>query len=162
MSDEKHEGEGPAGENRSAARRDVLKKLGRFAAVTPPAVTLLIAAGSRPAAAAPASEVPVTSSRQFKAAEAPLCGDAVLDGVAALPVERWRYRAETGLEQELHIGPYADDFRRIFGVGDGVTINTTDALGVCLAAIKALSARVETLERELAGRRDLPQKNMTQ
>ncbi len=131
-------------------RRAVLRRLGRFAAVTPPAVVLLLSLRSRPAEAQIIS-IPA-SSRQLKSAEGQLDGDAVLSGVAALAVERWRYKAETGLEQSEHIGPYAEDFRQIFGVGDGVTISTADALGVCLAAIKALSARVEALEQELTAR----------
>jgi hypothetical protein len=131
-------------------RRAVLRRLGRFAAVTPPVVVLLLAMRSKPAEAQVIS-IPA-SSRQLKSADGKLDDEAVLSGVAALAVERWRYKAETGLEQSEHIGPYAEDFRQIFGVGDGVTISTTDALGVCLAAIKALSARVETLEQELARR----------
>ncbi len=130
------------------ARRPVLKKLGRFAAVTAPAVTLLLAAETKPTKAV-ASSVPAPSSRQLKTAERAVDASWVLAGVAALPVDAWRYKPETGLEQQMHIGPYAEDFRAAFGVGDGVTISTTDAIGVCLAAIRALSQKVETLEAEL-------------
>ena len=73
----------------------------------------------------------------------------LLAAVAALPVEAWRYKPETGLGTQPHIGPYAEDFQAAFGVGDGVTINPIDAIGVCLAAIKALSKRVEELEAQL-------------
>lgn len=78
---------------------------------------------------------------------------SMLAGVAALAVEAWRYKPETGLEQQTHIGPYAEDFRAAFGVGDGVTIDPIDAVGVCLAAIKALSQKVEALEAELQANR---------
>ena len=48
--------EEPSNTPRAAeSRRPVLKKLGRFAVVTAPAVTLLLAAKSKPASAAPAS-----------------------------------------------------------------------------------------------------------
>ena len=130
------------------ARRPVLKRLGRFAAVTAPAVTLLLAAETKPTKAV-ASSAPPPSSRQLKTPERPIDVTSVLAGVAALPVDAWRYKPETGLEQQMHIGPYAEDFRAAFGVGDGVTISTTDAIGVCLAAIRALSEKVETLEAEL-------------
>ena len=73
----------------------------------------------------------------------------VLSAVACLTVDRWTYKPETGLEQRTHIGPYAEDFRAAFGVGDGVTISSIDAIGVCLAAIKALSAKVESLEADV-------------
>jgi hypothetical protein len=134
-------------------RRALLKKFGRFAAVSAPAVTLLLAAATRPAKALITSLVP--SSRQLKTAGESIDTGTILGGVAIIPVERWRYRAETGLEQQTHIGPYAEDFKAAFGVGDGMTISTIDAIGVCLAAIKALSAKVEGLEAELqaAGRK---------
>jgi hypothetical protein len=128
-------------------RRATLRRLGKFMAVTPPTLTLLLAASAKPKAAQAASVV--FSSKQLKTSEGVIDETGVLDAVAALPVDRWRYKAETGLSQQLHIGPYAEDFKAFFGVGDGVTINTTDALGVCLAAIKALTARVATLEAEL-------------
>jgi hypothetical protein len=128
-------------------RRSALKKFGRFAAVTVPAVTLLLAASTKPAKAPCISCVP--SSRQFKTTGEGIDAVAVLGGVAGLTVERWRYKPETGMEQQSHIGPYAEDFRAAFGVGDGVTISTIDAIGVCLGAIKALSAKVESLEAEL-------------
>jgi hypothetical protein len=128
------------------ARRIALRRLGKFASVTPPAITLLLAAASKSKAAVISG---ITSSKLLKTAQGSVDETGVLTAVAALPVDRWRYKAETGLSQQVHIGPYAEDFKASFGVGDGVTINTTDALGVCLAAIKALAARVETLEAEL-------------
>ncbi len=47
-------------------RRAVLKKLGRFATVTAPTVTLLLAAQTKPGKAKPASCVPVCTSRAPK------------------------------------------------------------------------------------------------
>ena len=61
-------------------------------------------------------------------------------------MERWRYNADTGWETGDHIGPYAEDFRELFGIGDGSTINIIDALGVALSAIKGLAEKVERLE----------------
>ena len=46
-------------------RRAALRRLGRYAAVTPPAVTLLLSAGTKSAKAQPRS-IPAPSSRQFK------------------------------------------------------------------------------------------------
>jgi hypothetical protein len=43
-------------------RRAALRRLGRFAAITPPAVTLLLSATTKPASAVPSA----ISSRQFK------------------------------------------------------------------------------------------------
>jgi hypothetical protein len=128
-------------------RRAALKKLGRFVAISAPAVTLMLAAGSKSAKAVPCSLCP--SSRSFKTPDGNIDTAALLAAVATLPVETWRYKAETGLETRPHIGPYAEDFQAAFGVGDGVTINPIDAIGVCLAAIQALTQKVESLEAEL-------------
>ncbi len=129
------------------ARRTALLKLGRFAAVSAPAVTLMLAVGDRPAKAQSCS--PCSSSRSFKSPEGTIDTAALLAAVSTLPVETWRYKAETGLETRPHIGPYAEDFQAAFGVGDGVTIHPIDAVGVCLAAIQALTQKVEALEAEL-------------
>ncbi len=53
-----------AGLKSPAPQRAILRQLGRFAAITPPAVTLLLSAVSKPAAVG-TSGAP-TSSRQFK------------------------------------------------------------------------------------------------
>ena len=135
--------------DQAKTRRATLKKLGRFATVTAPTVTLLLAAQTKPSKALPPSPCRV-SSRAVKAVEGGIDPAGILVAVGALPVDAWRYRAETGLEQQTRIGPYAEDFKAAFGVGDGVTINTTDAIGVCFAAIKALSEKVAALEAELA------------
>jgi hypothetical protein len=71
-------------------------------------------------------------------------GEDVLARLARVPVREWNYRAQ-GAEIR-HIGPTAQDFRAAFGVGDFPTrINTIDADGVALAAIKALEARTLAL-----------------
>ena len=137
----------PEFEDILSTRRAALKKLGRFTSISAPAVTLLLAAGMKPARAVPCSNC--ASSRQLKTPEGGIDTTALLAAVAALPVEAWRYKPETGLGTQPHIGPYAEDFQAAFGVGDGVTINPIDAIGVCLAAIKALSKRVEELEAQL-------------
>lgn len=92
------------------------------------------------------------SSRQFKENGRPV--GPVLARLGRVPVERWNYKQTMeGIASSdmVHIGPYAEDFTREFGVGDGLTINMIDAFGVALAAVKELTARVEQLEREADG-----------
>lgn len=60
----------------TAGRRDILKRVGRFVAVSAPTVTLLMAARTKPAAALPS--IPIESSRQFKTGEGALDPAAVL------------------------------------------------------------------------------------
>lgn len=85
------------------------------------------------------------SSRDYKEHNA-LAGD-VLDKVAGLSVERWRYKPHIVGEPNPaeHIGPYAEDFRAAFGVGDGKTINYVDAIGVLFKAVQELTAEVRAL-----------------
>ena len=59
-----------------------------------------------------------------------------------LRVERWNYKPEVDLGNETHIGPYAEEFKEKFGVGDGRTINMIDAIGVLFAAVKGLESRM--------------------
>jgi len=83
------------------------------------------------------------SRRALKENFAPVDGEAVLEQVASLPVQRWNYIAE-GPEVK-HVGPTAEDFQAAFGLGGGDGIATVDADGVSLAAIQALLARQEKL-----------------
>jgi hypothetical protein len=130
------------------ARRVALKRIGRFALVSAPVVTLLLAAGSKPSQAVPCSPC-VPSSRILKNADGSVDTGALLAAVAALSVDAWHDRAESGRGARPHVGPFAGNFQAAFGVGDGLTINPADAIGVCLAAIQALAQKIESLEAHL-------------
>lgn len=82
------------------------------------------------------------SSKEAKENMNEIDHDSVLEGVENLPVESWTYK-EDGKQ---HIGPYAEDFKEIFGFGNWKEIAGVDAIGVCLSAIKALTKRVKELE----------------
>jgi hypothetical protein len=75
----------------------------------------------------------------------------MLPAVRALEVEHWRYRpavAEAlGLDQAEHIGPMAEDWQAATGLGDGVTINVIDAIGVLTKAVQELAAEVAELKK---------------
>ena len=76
------------------------------------------------------------SSRSFKQDHGPV---TVLDKLNSVPVHKWRYHGD----RELHIGPFAEDFHKAFGVGTPLYINIIDFLGVLLGAVKELNdARV--------------------
>ena len=81
------------------------------------------------------------SDRNLKQSFAPVDAQAVLDKVAALPVQTWSYKAQPG---EQHLGPVAQDFRAAFGLGaDDVSIATVDETGVALAAIQGLNRKLQ-------------------
>jgi hypothetical protein len=88
------------------------------------------------------------SDRNLKTDVARIDDAAVLDKVAALPIERWSYKSERGVR---HVGPMAQDFYAAFGVGeDDKHITSIDEDGVALAAIKALHAENARLRAQLA------------
>jgi hypothetical protein len=73
----------------------------------------------------------------------------VLRKLNQLPVQSWSYVFEPGVN---HIGPMAQDFNRLFGVGESRTISTVDAFGVLIAAVKALTKEVESLKSQMKGK----------
>lgn len=89
-----------------------------------------------------------TSSRAMKTGFEALNPTEVLAKVTELPVTSWRYRTEA--EEVRHFGPVAEDFQRLFGLGDGKTISTVDADGVALAAIQGLKRELERKDQQIA------------
>ncbi len=82
------------------------------------------------------------SSKEAKTDKKPARG--VLKSVENLPVDEWTYKAGMG-DEGRHIGPYAEDFRRETGKGDGKSIPVVDGIGLALGAIKELSAKVDKI-----------------
>lgn len=78
----------------------------------------------------------------------------ILEKVIALPVTSWRYNASP---EAQHIGPMAQDFYAVFGLGStDQGIAMVDAHGISLAAIQGLyqlvqeqQAKIEALEARL-------------
>jgi hypothetical protein len=79
---------------------------------------------------------------------APVDGRAVLERLAAIPIQTWNLRSEDpGIR---HIGPMAEAFWGAYGLGYGdAWINQGDADGVALAAIQGLNQKLEAQEREI-------------
>jgi hypothetical protein len=68
----------------------------------------------------------------------------ILNSVKNLNIDVWKYKGIDG----NHIGPYAEEFRDHFNVGDGKTINIIDALGVLFASVQELSAKLDSIKKE--------------
>jgi hypothetical protein len=86
------------------------------------------------------------SSKKAKTKSGAVDPEKVAEKVKTLPVDRWRYKTEASPDQAEHVGPYAEDFAKRFGVGDGKTISIIDAVGVTLAAVKGLAQKVDRIE----------------
>jgi hypothetical protein len=81
-------------------------------------------------------------------------GEEVLEKVSQLEITEWNYKAEA--DEHRHLGPTAQDFHALFGLGtDDKSIATLDEAGVALAAIKELHNRNQELKAEIAELRRL-------
>lgn len=87
-----------------------------------------------------------SSSRFLKRDEGEVAEDKILEAITKMPVRKWRYREETGLEPDMHIGPMAEDFNEGLGLEKKPVIHIVDALGAHHAAIKATNRRIDDLE----------------
>jgi trimeric autotransporter adhesin len=71
----------------------------------------------------------------------------VLARLRKVPVSSWNYISEGRATR--HLGPMAEDFYSAFRLGVGNTsIGVQDAVGVSLAAVKALDARTLELQQK--------------
>jgi len=93
------------------------------------------------------------SDRNAKTDFAPVDTRAILERVAGLPMESWRYKSQDASVR--HIGPMAQDFHSAFGLGeDARGINSIDADGVALAAIQGLYQLVKEKDAALAAQQE--------
>lgn len=72
----------------------------------------------------------------------------LIDAVKKLKVESWDYKKGMG-DEGHHVGPYAEDFKKATGLGDGKTINVIDAIGVTMGAVKDLATKVDRIGRQI-------------
>ncbi len=77
-----------------------------------------------------------SSSREFKENYQPVDSYDILNRIDQLPITKWNYKGD---KEVSHIGPIAEDFYEIFGVGnDNKSVSTVDPSGIALAGVKGL------------------------
>ncbi len=75
----------------------------------------------------------------------------VLDRVLRMDLHLWRYSDNSGFKDDmLHVGPWAEDFHKDFGVSAPEGVFPTDPGFIALSAIQGLHAMVVNLSRKLA------------
>lgn len=90
------------------------------------------------------------SSREIKDEITEMDPETVLSRIDRLSIHEWSYKRQGG---GRHVGPMAEDFHSLFGLGRGdKTISPSDLAGVALAAAKALQADRSELRREFLRR----------
>ena len=86
------------------------------------------------------------SSKKIKTDKHAIPSGLARRAVDSMPVERWTYKP--GVEDGgTHIGPYAEDFQKATGQGDGRGIDIRDAVGLTMRAVQDLSKEVSRLEK---------------
>jgi hypothetical protein len=73
---------------------------------------------------------------------------SMLGAVRKMPVQEWNYKKGMG-DDARHVGPYAEDFQRATGKGDGRTIPVVDAVGAVMGAVQELDKKVAGLARRM-------------
>ncbi len=72
----------------------------------------------------------------------------ILAKIAELPVTAWNYKVESS--DVRHIGPMAQDFYALFGLGgSSTTISTIDPAGIALVGVKGLNSKLGTVSNRL-------------
>jgi hypothetical protein len=94
----------------------------------------------------------VLSDKNIKDNFKPIDEKKILRQLKQMPVTAWNYKFDP---KRQYIGPTAQDFKAAFGLGnDDKSINSLDASGVTLAAVKGMGQEVDELRSELK-RKDL-------
>lgn len=89
------------------------------------------------------------SSRHSKENLVAVAGSTLLSQLRQLNLWTWNYRSSSMADR--HMGPVAEDFYRMFGLGkDERSVAPADMAGVALAASQALSAEIEQRDRHIA------------
>ncbi|EGM69342.1 tail fiber domain-containing protein [Shewanella sp. HN-41] len=104
-----------------------------------------------------ANNVLLTSDINKKENFQSINGIEILSAISKLAISKWNYKSQSTSEQ--HIGPMAQDFYQLFGLGgdDDKHISAIDSAGVSLAAIQALydlnlkkDQQIEELSKRIA------------
>ena len=75
---------------------------------------------------------------------------SIISKLNEVPIRSWRYNRNIDPREEIHIGPYAEDWKRVLGFGNGKEIMAVDAIGVALKCLQELHAEVEELREQVA------------
>lgn len=86
--------------------------------------------------------ISMLSSKDYKEDKRPVRG--ALEALQDMPVEEWSYKKGVA-DEGRHVGPYAEDFQAATGKGDGRSIPLQDYMGVTVAAVQELAAKVDDL-----------------
>lgn len=93
-----------------------------------------------------------SSSRSLKRTMGALDTEALMKAVKLLKLDRWKWRSKSSDDSE-HIGPYAEDMKEHFGIGNGSFFEVYDMLdmiGLLLGTVQHLDRRLTEAENSEA------------
>lgn len=97
-----------------------------------------------------------TSSKIKKEDFSDVNGLELLQKILQIPIQKWKYKGTN----EYHIGPVAEDFYKLFGLGtDDKGISTVDPAGIALTAIKEQQKMIIQLQEEINKLKSIIQQN---
>lgn len=85
------------------------------------------------------------SSEKIKENKRPV--DA-LGAIEKMPVEQWDYKEGEG-DGGSHVGPYAEDFQKATGIGDGKSIDALSMIGLTMGAVRELAHEVKEMKSNI-------------
>ncbi len=89
------------------------------------------------------------SDRNAKTAVTPVDPAVVLEGLVQMPISEYSYKTQD--ESIRHMGPMAQDFHPLFGLGeDELRVSAMNLVGIALAAIQGLNTELETSTARMA------------
>ncbi|MFA6979797.1 MAG: tail fiber domain-containing protein [Ignavibacteriaceae bacterium] len=87
-------------------------------------------------------------------------GEQILASIEKLDVTRWNYKSDKS--NIKHIGPVAQDFYKLFGLGENdKSISTIDPSGIAIVAIKELHQQNKVLSKEITELKQLVKNLLT-
>lgn len=86
----------------------------------------------------------IFSDEDAKMDKEPIPEGEALEAIENMPVEEWTYKPGAG-DEGRHVGPYAQDFQRETGRGNGRAIPAQDAIGITMKAVQDLAAKVDRM-----------------
>jgi len=115
-------------------QRDWAQTIGSFVGAAGGAMTGLGALGVGAKAAKVAG---AASDVNLKQDIRPISGD-IIQQFMRLPISTWAYKTDPAVR---HLGPMAQDMKRVFDVGDGVTIELVDVMGLLMLLGRAVAEK---------------------
>jgi len=95
------------------------------------------------------------SSRDLKKNITPVDNAKLLEKLDGLTIQNWTYKAD---DKSNHIGPIAEDFYEVFGLGKtDKKISSLDVAGIALAAVKELKQLNAKQDELISAQQDLVQ-----